>query len=172
MILGQPELIKTLIKLLADSVPEVTRATAQILVNVSGDKRLETNEDIIKVAMGHVLEAADRDYADVFCMLLSNLTRSKGDAEVVAETLEKLGVSIERIVDMISKDEGYGYLSTTLLNLSQVSRVREQIMDEQKQIIQRLLPFTEYQGSVMKRSAVVGKLIMISRFEGNSCLFL
>lgn len=171
LILDQQELVSLLITLLDDSNRDIVATAINILVNVSGDGRLKANESLVKAAIKEVLGRERGNGHEAFCMLLSNLTRSKADAETVADIFENLGISIESIADIISKNKEYEYLSTMLMNLSQVSKVRKQIMDKQKQIIQRLLPFTEYQESHVKRSAIVGNLILNCTFlsSKNGC---
>jgi len=55
-----------------------------------------------------------------------------------------------------SQGQQMNFLGPVLSNLSQLPEVRRHILDQQKCVIQRLVAFTEYGKSVVKRGGVVG----------------
>lgn len=102
--------------------------------------------------------------ADTICKLLSNLTRPEKCANVVSkQVLENKDISVEKIVqalcnvDYNSKADLH-YLAAVLSNLSQIREMRCKIMDKERCIIQRLLPFTEFKQSAVRRGGVIGTL--------------
>ncbi len=57
-----------------------------------------------------------------------------------------------------TKGAGLHYLGPLLSNLSQLSPVREALCDSSRCVLQRLLPFTEYAASRVRRGGAVGAL--------------
>ena len=53
-------------------------------------------------------------------------------------------------------DQEMNFLGPVLSNLSQLPEVRKHILDRGRCVIQRLVAFTEYSKSVVKRGGVVG----------------
>ena len=102
--------------------------------------------------------------ADPCCMILSNLTIGKGCCDKVYESLRKADVTLENIVYVFCQ-EGYNakgaklhYIGPVLSNLSQLADVRKEIVDEGKCVVQRLLPFTEYAASKVRRGGIISTL--------------
>ena len=106
----------------------------------------------------------DYKYADLTCKLLSNLTRGEGGAKYVAEkVLSSNEVSIDKVVLVLcnlayNDNADLHYLAALLSNLSQMKAIREKIMDKDQCVVQRLLPFTEFKQSAIRRHGVVGTL--------------
>ena len=98
------------------------------------------------------------EVADPAAMILSNVTIDEENAASAAERIDVVGV-----VDALVKADKHNakgaklhYLGPLLSNLSQSSRVRRKILDDSKCAIQRLLPFTEYAASRVRRGGVIG----------------
>lgn len=95
-------------------------------------------------------------------MILSNLSRT--NHEKVIDFIEKSDKTFDEIINIFTKKQyskvgaNLHYLGPVLSNLSQSSRVRKYILDKDKCVIQRLLPFTEYKDSLIRRGGVVGTL--------------
>ena len=64
------------------------------------------------------------------------------------------------LVDLLCEEgeDNLVYLGPTISNLSQLPDVRTSLLCPNTAIVQRLLPFTTYHGSVVKRGGVVGAL--------------
>ncbi|XP_076369486.1 protein HGH1 homolog isoform X2 [Tachypleus tridentatus] len=97
--------------------------------------------------------------ADLSCRVLSNITHWKSCCEQVVLYLQK--ERLEHLVDVLCDMDhhtDYHYLASVLCNLTQLSVVREMLMDQDLCWLQRLLPFTTYMGSRVRRAGIVGVL--------------
>jgi len=102
--------------------------------------------------------------ADKVTKILSNLTRDLSSCGQVHAQLQKLDLGVASLVNMLCQ-EGYNtagqdlrFLGPVLSNLSQLMEVRKEILEPEKCVLQRLLPFTEYTKSIVKRGGVVGTI--------------
>ncbi|XP_041348916.1 protein HGH1 homolog [Gigantopelta aegis] len=110
----------------------------------------------------------DSDHADIVASILSNMTRSQRCAVKVAEVVSACTdndqcVSLEKIIQTFCKLEhnpkaNLHYVATILMNLTQVPTVRHKMMDKQRLLLQRLLPFTEFSDSKIRRAGIIGVL--------------
>lgn len=97
-------------------------------------------------------------------MILSNLSRSSRHIEKIIDFMEKADVPFDIVINAFTKNKfnnkgaNLHYLGPLLSNLSQSVRIRKYILDKDKCVIQRLLPFTEYTQSNIRRGGIVGKL--------------
>lgn len=103
--------------------------------------------------------------ADEASSVVANVTRVPACAKSLAEQIlaEKTTVTIEKIVNMfcqvnVNKNATLHYLGLILSNLTQVPGIRKIIMDKDRCIVQKLLPFTEYPDSAKRRGGVIGTL--------------
>lgn len=165
-----PSIFSNLLHLLDDEQHGVAKDAALALVNISSDPShakslLQSNQmtNLVRVLYDKI-HNEDSKIADAATMILSNLTRDIVSCSAVQEQLEEHSIHIERIV-FIMCQEGYNkhganlrYLAPVLSNLSQLPVVRRKILDKEQCIIQRLLPFTEYSTSQIKKGGVVGTL--------------
>ncbi|KAL4222372.1 Protein hgh1 [Mactra antiquata] len=107
---------------------------------------------------------ANYKFADLVCKLLSNLTRSEHCAKLASNVvLQNDNVKVEKIVLVLcniayNENANLHYLAAIMSNLSQVREIRNRIMDKEQCTIQRLLPFTEFKQSSVRRAGVIGTL--------------
>jgi len=165
-----PVIPANLLKLLNDSQDAISKDAAKALINISSDPSaakslLQCNQltDLVKTLYDKMSDETS-SVADAAAMILSNLTRDIVSCREVWHQLQENSVEMERLV-FIMCQEGYNkkgatlsYLAPVLSNLSQLPEVRSKILDEKLCIIQRLLPFTEYAGSHVKKGGVIGAL--------------
>ncbi len=111
-----------------------------------------------------LVESKESPVADPACMALSNLTVDRANCDAVAESLKEEGATLDKIVFVFCQ-EGYNshgatlhYLGPLVSNLSQLKWARAAISDPTGCVLQRLLPFTEYSASRVRRGGVVGAL--------------
>lgn len=118
--------------------------------------------NIVVQCLDHIFNKDSR-IADQCCMILSNLTRPKHLIEKIVDIIEDSDRTFDSLIEIFTKivyNKGANlhYLGPVLSNLSQSSRVRAYILEKDKCTIQRLLPFTEYKDSLVRRGGIVGKL--------------
>lgn len=118
--------------------------------------------DIVKTTLSFIANP-ETILADPCCMILSNLTRP---SSLVDKAVDKIlaSTSLEQLVTIFTKNDynkkgaNLHYLGPVFSNLSQSVIVRRFLADRQRCVIQRLLPFTEYADSLVRRGGVVGAL--------------
>lgn len=168
----------SLLSLLGDPVTAISKDTSLSLINISAKEEgaaallnLSTEEcpplqkppgNIVVQCLDHIFNKDSR-IADQCCMILSNLTRPKHLIEKIVDIIEESGRTFDSLIEIFTKivyNKGANlhYLGPVLSNLSQSSRVRAYILEKDKCTIQRLLPFTEYKDSLIRRGGIVGKL--------------
>ncbi|KAK9753114.1 protein of unknown function (DUF384) [Popillia japonica] len=97
-------------------------------------------------------------------MILSNLSRSPRYTEKIIDLMEKADVTFDVLINAFTRNKynnkgaNLHYLGPVLSNLSQSVHVRKYILDRDRCVIQRLLPFTEYKDSHIRRGGIVGTL--------------
>lgn len=102
--------------------------------------------------------------ADPCCMILSNVTRSSHSANRVITLIEDSGYTWDSIVAAFTAKQYNNtgaklhYLGPMFSNLSQSPNVRRYLLDKNRDVIQRFLPFTEYMESLVRRGGIVGTL--------------
>ncbi|CAH2014470.1 unnamed protein product [Acanthoscelides obtectus] len=178
-IISEPQILSSLIALLDDKFKPVSKAASLALINITADEKgaLDTyNIDLEKycpklqsapqnIVIQTLNKALDPEcpIADECCMILSNLSRFPHLAEKIIDMIEMNGRSFDEIINVFTKTQynKHGcklhYLGPFLANLSQSHSVRKLILDKDRCVIQRLLPFTEHENSVRRRG-VAGTL--------------
>lgn len=156
-----------LVKLLLESLND--QSVADSLINISASEAgarelLKINPNNIIDVLLNAITNPQSENADQCCMILSNLTRTSENADKVIDLIENSGFNFDDLIAIFTKN-GYNvkgcnlhYLSPVFENLSQNFRVRKYILDKEKCVIQRLLPFTGYLDSVVRRKGVVATL--------------
>ncbi|XP_040573719.1 protein HGH1 homolog [Lepeophtheirus salmonis] len=123
--------------------------------------------------------AQDRDceLADPAVMIASNLTIQPKNARSFFNQLESEGISLTQIIGLFTK-ENYNskgaklhYLASLISNLSQLPEMRSQLTSPSNELINSLLPYTEYKSSSVRRGGIIGTLRNIT-FDESSHNFL
>ena len=160
------ECLKRLLDLTKDSDLRTCGVAFSALVNLSAEqviaeKLLQYN--FIEQFLVYMLKP-NSEHAGKAAMILSNITRTEnGCSEVLKVTKNSAACGLYKIVEVLCK-ENYNphsnlqYIATFINNLTQVQEFRDLILDKDRCIIQRLLPFTTYNASVIKRGGIVGTL--------------
>lgn len=165
LICNSENIVTQLVLLLQISHTIINKSAALILVNLSacekGAQILSNNENCVRVLMENILKP-DSNIADACCMILSNISRPLPYVELVIKSVtqskfEEL-LNVFTKVKYNNKGQNLYYLGPVLSNLSQSSTIRKWLLDEDKCYIEKLLPFTEYRDSIVKRGGVIGTL--------------
>ncbi|XP_069679973.1 protein HGH1 homolog [Periplaneta americana] len=174
-----PAILMSLISLTGDKCESIAKDACLTIVNISADEEgarallksansiptqdADSNCDIVATMMKYIMDP-ESSLADPACMILSNLTRPSANIEEVIELVQKCGYTLDQVVSVFTK-QGFNkkgaslhYLGPVFSNLSQSVTFRRYLMDRDRCVIQRLLPFTEYEASHVRRGGVVGTL--------------
>jgi len=158
-----------------DKSEALRKDAALALINLSANKEVALKmtkfSDLI-VTLWSIITKKVYPSADPACMILSNLTIDKVACNNVFDILKKNNVVITKIVDVLcNQDEiiddatpgendkkipKLHYLGPFLSNLSQLLEVREEFLADSCRQLKRLLPFTEYSSSSVRRGGVTG----------------
>eukprot|EP00039_Didymoeca_costata_P007176 m.97062 g.97062 ORF g.97062 m.97062 type:complete len:377 (-) comp13575_c0_seq5:40-1170(-) len=148
----------------------VAREAWLALVNISamGDEHLEqlTNEGCLERGLEIVLDT-ESTFPDEVSMLLGNLTRREESAKRLLAIKGENGKSIIfKLCDIFCKGPAYNkkgtfhHLANVLLNVTQLIEGRQEIMLRAGTgcVLQKLLPFTLNQDSIIRRGGVISTI--------------
>lgn len=181
-----------MLTLLNDNNEVISKESALSLVNISAhednvatllDLDLEEKskiviqrkpQNIVKTVLDFILDK-NSHICDPCCMILSNLSRSPRYTEKIIDLMEKADVTFDVLINAFTRNKynnkgaNLHYLGPVLSNLSQSVHVRKYILDRDRCVIQRLLPFTEYKDSHIRRGGIVGNesRMMIGNYKFN-----
>lgn len=161
-LLKSTELLKHLTSLLTN------KAACNCLINISASEKGAGELLNLKSNFVHELlktiSNVESVSADECCKILCNLTRTPENVDKVIDLIETSSVCLDDVVTIFTKNNynskgaSLHYLGPVLGNLSQNHRLRKYIVDKEKCVVQRLLPFTSYSDSVVRRKGVVSTL--------------
>jgi len=157
----------TLVTLISDKADVIATDSMLALINLSSDPScvdslLENPELVPKLI--ELISDNESKFADKSTQILSNLTRELSCCSKVFEQMKKSGIGIDKLINLLchekynKSEQDLRFLGPVMSNLSQLVDVRREILDPKKCVLQRLLPFTEYAGSVVKRGGIVGTI--------------
>ncbi|XP_063806475.1 protein HGH1 homolog isoform X2 [Pseudophryne corroboree] len=159
-----PGLLQTLLDLTSDLSPPVVQDSYRILVNMTSDPCTHLALlDIPTLLPTLISRLCDPQYiyADSVCTALCNLSREADTCRSVLSALKPSGFN--QILEMTCSPKynpaaTLDYLGPLLCNLTQLAEGRDFILDRTRCVVQRLLPYTHNQGSVVRRGGIVGTL--------------
>ncbi|CAH1118283.1 unnamed protein product [Phaedon cochleariae] len=174
------QLLVSLISLMGDNSVPISKDASLCLVNISANEKgaaallnldmkqdcpplQKSPENIVKETLRYIFDPQSY-IADHCCMILSNMSRPSHLIEKVVDVIEESERTFDEIINIFTKNQynkngsKLHYLGPVLSNLSQSHRARKYILDKNKCVIQRLLPFTVYKDSLVRRGGVVGTI--------------
>jgi len=161
--------IKAIMALTTDKESDIVKDALFALINLTSDEKvawklMNIDEQFIFNLLHKTLQP-EFEHADRTASLISNVTRVSNCARKLSDLIIKddSKVSVENIVNVIckvnfNKKATLHCLGPVLSNLTQIPKIRQRMMDKDRCIIQRLLPFTEYDDSLTRRGGIVGAL--------------
>uniref|UniRef100_UPI0037E70452 protein HGH1 homolog n=1 Tax=Semicossyphus pulcher TaxID=241346 RepID=UPI0037E70452 len=162
---SKPELLAAVFALTSDPSIAIVKDCYHIFINFSADETLHQvlleNVTLLPVLLKNLLDP-EFPFSDQICTILSNLSRHAKTCKTVFKVLQD-DVGLAQLVEIFCT-EGYNekakfhYLGPLLSNLTQLPEARSYIMDKDRCVVQRLLPFTQFQASVVRRGGVIGTL--------------
>ncbi|XP_064124286.1 protein HGH1 homolog [Loxodonta africana] len=170
LLAGQAALLRALAELAAAPVPAPACDASRALVNLAADPGLHelllaADPGLPARLLGRALDP-QWPWADEAAAALSNLSREPAPCAAVMAVLEAAEPGepvLERLVRALCTP-GYNaraplhYLGPLLSNLCQRPAARAFLLDPDRCMIQRLLPFTHYPDSSVRRGGVVATL--------------
>ncbi|KAH8382454.1 hypothetical protein KR009_003600 [Drosophila setifemur] len=126
-------------------------------------KQVHPTFPIVEVAAKHICDDQS-ELADPWSMVLSNLTRVESLVHEILDILERDEQTLPRLakafakLDYNKKKSKLHYLAPIFCNLTQVSRGRELCCHARYQLLDKLLPFASFEGSVVRRGGTIGIL--------------
>ena len=165
-VLSHQEVVKALMELTTDTQPLISRDAHLALLNLSEHEDFVTRVvelQAIPKFLQFIADPACKE-ADKLCMMFSNLTRHPRGAEAFTKTITTDGcVSLSQLVHIFdrknyNKEANFDYLAAVFSNITQVKAARRLFLDRSKTLVSRLLPYTRYEGSLVRRGGIVGLL--------------
>lgn len=169
----RPNVLEQLVSCLDGDSP-VAIGACKALVNISADDEaratllpLDENEsrqdayNLFPRLYKAVLDP-NLQWADGACMILSNLTHCRFWICHIATKLMESVTGIDRLVYAFcsvsynKKGCTLEYLASLFCNLTQLSSMRQYILDKKKCLIQMLVPFIEYAKTPIQRTGIIG----------------
>ncbi|XP_029008004.1 protein HGH1 homolog isoform X2 [Betta splendens] len=162
---SKPDLLAALFALTSDPSIAVVKDSYHIFINLSADETLHqvllTDVKILPVLLKSLMDP-EYLFSDQICTILSNMTRHEKTCKSVFKELQE-DIGLAKLVEIFCT-EGYNkkaklhYLGPLLSNLTQLPEARNYILDKDRCVVQRLLPFTQYEASAVRRGGVIGTL--------------
>ncbi|XP_013870774.1 protein HGH1 homolog [Austrofundulus limnaeus] len=161
----KPDLMASLLALTSDPCVAMVKTCYLALINLSADETLHQilvkEVHVVPVLLQNLVDP-ECQFSDQICTILSNLTRHQRTCRAVFQVLQE-DVGLVQLVEIFCS-EGFNqkanlhYLGPLLSNLTQLPEARACMMDRDRCVIQRLLPFTQYEASLVRRGGVIGTL--------------
>ncbi|XP_038053662.1 protein HGH1 homolog [Patiria miniata] len=174
LLLSHAKLLAALVDLTQDPNEKISADAYKSIINLAAE--FESNEDenlnnlisnkkLLSVLLKTVVEKSSCN-ADNACKVLSNLTRIPFGCRNVMECLGETDfpVDLVKLVEAFcakrynEKGASLDYLGMVLSNLTQMPEGREFVLDKERCVVQRLLPYTQYEGSTVRRMGAVAAL--------------
>lgn len=162
---SNPNFVTALVDLASDPSIAIVKNCYHVLINLSADETLHqvlvTKASVLPLLLKNLVDP-EHPFSDRICTILTNLTRHEKTCRTVFKVLQE-EVGLAQLVEMFCT-EGYNkkvslhYLGPLLSNLTQLPEARNYIVDKDRCVIQRLLPYTQYEASTVRRGGVVGTL--------------
>lgn len=174
LLLKSPKVLTQLIVMIQDNDTTVSKAAVQALINLTADeaganacllisenqpKDEKYSSNLVQVCVRFIMDK-ENALADQCCMILNNMTRLLHLMDRVVTLVEKSNYTWEDIVAVFTVTRynkagaSLHYLAYVINNISRSPRVQSCLMDKDRTIIQRLLPFMDYKDNLVKRGII------------------
>ncbi|XP_022517935.1 protein HGH1 homolog [Astyanax mexicanus] len=162
----KPDFLRALLTLTSDPSIAIVKDCYHALINLSADETLHKpllqEAEFLPTLFRNLLDP-EYPFSDRVCTILTNLSRHQPTCRQVFLSLQQQDVSLAKIVEIFctegaNQSASLHYLGPLLSNLTQLPETRQFILDKERCVIQRLLPYTQYEASVTRRGGVIGTL--------------
>lgn len=169
-IVANQDTLERLFDLLTDSNEIISKDAHLALVNLSAGQNVKDSLVNYIPQLLCYLQNPQWKHADKLCTILSNVSREEKGAEALFKILIKSEASktpdsrqsFYQLVDIFDQWKSYNehanfhYLASVFLNLSQISEARQLLLDKSKCILPKLLPYTHFVESHIRRGGIAG----------------
>ncbi len=173
------EIFVMLLDLFTDQNKIISKEAHLAVVNLSAEPEMGIYLSKFIPHFLHHLQNPEWINADKLCTILSNLSRyedsqglkvlfqaltDKKDGDSKCREGGDVAITLYRLVDIFdrwkvyNKNADFHYLASVFLNLSQLIEARLLFLDRSKCILPRLLPYTHFADSRIRRGGIVGLL--------------
>lgn len=179
LMLSHPKLMTNVILLAfnKDEQKQISKDAFFTLINMSAEELnatqlMQKNPVLVRLLIEYILDENSK-FSDTACAVLSNLSRGKKSSEIIFKyfntsndrnnNMESKGnFSIERFLTVFctekyNKTNRLDYLAPFICNLTQLEEVRNTILNDNILLL-RLLPYTTYAQSTIRRGGIVGAI--------------
>ncbi|KAH8385873.1 hypothetical protein KR200_003034 [Drosophila serrata] len=173
-ILSLDEMLMAIFGLTYDDNTTVAKDAVLTLINLTAEeegavqvfqlaKKVQPTFPIVDVAAKAITDEQSV-LADPWSMVLSNLTRVESLVHEILDILERGDQTLPRLakafaqLDYNKKKCKLHYLAPIFCNLTQVPRGRELCCHNRYKLLEKLLPFASFEGSVVRRGGTIGIL--------------
>uniref|UniRef100_A0A3B4B1Z3 Protein HGH1 homolog n=1 Tax=Periophthalmus magnuspinnatus TaxID=409849 RepID=A0A3B4B1Z3_9GOBI len=163
LLLGsKPDLLQALLRLTSDPSIGIVKDVYYTFINLSAEETLHqvlvSALNLLPLLCINLLDPSF-PFSDQICTILSNLSRDDRTCRQVLQ--DKVGLS--KLVELFCCEKfnpkaTFHYIGPLLSNLSQLQEAREEILDRDRCVLQRLLPFTQFEASTIRRGGVIATL--------------
>jgi hypothetical protein len=157
------------------------------LINLSADEidagvLIQKNPALVRLLIDYIMDA-DSKFADTACAVLSNMSRGRRNSEAIfvkyfepasndsnnnttseekPTTPVKSTINLDKLLQVFctedfNKTNNLDYLAPFICNLTQLESVRSSILNDSL-LMMRLLPFTTYKRSMIRRGGIMGSI--------------
>jgi hypothetical protein len=122
------------------------------------------NSGLLQIILANILNK-DSQITDPLLSVFSNITRPELHVAQIMQIMLEIDENIlDRLVAIFTKidfnqhKQTLSYLAAVFSNLSQTTMFRNLLVNSQTQLLQRLLPFINHEGSLIRRGGIAGLL--------------
>jgi hypothetical protein len=200
LMLSHPTLLISVIILAfkKDEQKSINKDAFFTLINMSAEelnaqRLMEKNPVLVRLLIDYILDENSK-FSDTACAILSNLSRGKKNSETIYKYFEsnssdsnnnekKGNFSLEKLLTVFctenfNKTNRLDYLAPFICNLTQLENVRNVILED-NMLLLRLLPYTTYLKSTIRRGGIVGAIKnccfnygLFLNFNLNNCIII
>ena len=168
LILQNDNVLQNLLELTTDTNHVISRDALLAVLNSTACDKIAMKLISMNVIPQFLSMLVDPNYrhTNTLCMVLSNITRQEEGAKILSDLLisDNHPASLSQLVDKFDKavpgrpDDSVDYLATVFSNITQILSARQAFLGRSPCLISRLLAYTQYQGSLIRRGGIIGLL--------------
>ncbi|XP_022101965.1 protein HGH1 homolog [Acanthaster planci] len=174
LLLSHAKMLAAVVDLTQDSNEQISSVAYKSIINICAETEsnegesaghLISNKKLLSILLKTVVDKSSGN-ADNACKVLTNITRIPAGCRNVMDLLGDVDFPVDLVMlveafcmkNYNDKGANLDYLGLVLSNLTQLPEGREFILNKERCVVQRLLPYTQYEGSTVRRRGAVAAL--------------